>query len=479
MEHLLREACDRIENIPGQGLMIFTTYEFLIFFLIVFTLYWLIKQRAGQNLLLLAASYVFYGWVHPWYVTLLGISTLGDFFLALGIDRQRNRTRLFLTLSVLLNLGVLAFFKYMNFYVDSLAFPIDPVLANIVLPTGLSFYTLKKLAYVIDVSRGVIEPTRDLAGFALFVSFFPQINSGPIDRAQKLLPQIQLKRTWRADNFHAAWPLLVMGFFKKLVIADTVRVAVDRVFMLKTPSMLLVLTASLGFMLQILADFSAYTDLSRAIARLFGFNTSENFRTPYLSLTPTDFWNRWHITLSTWLRDYIFFPLRRRLLRAHTPAWITDALPPLVTMLASGIWHGTGWTYLTWGLFFGVIIVLYQSLGLGGGWEPSNRVTGFLAWLVMFILLVVSFAIFRSPSLGWLGQVVLGGSLIGPVDQALAALITFSIVAFYTLPLLIKTIMDRVLRPTSILFDLYHVIATVAILVYVNVSMPDFIYFQF
>ncbi|HSQ38790.1 MAG TPA: MBOAT family O-acyltransferase, partial [Anaerolineales bacterium] len=349
--------------------MALTSYDFLLFFLVVFTLYWLVRRRQWQNMLLLAASYIFYGWVHPWYALLLGLATLADYGLALGIARHRTRTRLFLTFSLLLNLGLLGFFKYYNFFSEGLVAALtnlglqaDALLVRVLLPAGLSFYILKKLAYLLDVARGDLEPTRDLLGFSLFVAFFPQITAGPIDRAQKLLPQIQSERTWKPENFYSAWPLIVMGFFKKVVIADTIRVTVDRAFSLKEPTIALLLAASLGFTLQILADFSAYTDLARGVARLLGFETSENFRSPYLALTPTDFWNRWHITLSAWLRDYIFFPLRRGVLRARWPHWLTDIVPPLLTMFISGRWHGAGWTFVVWGLFYGVLIVIYQAI---------------------------------------------------------------------------------------------------------------------
>jgi len=466
--------------------MIFTSYDFLIFFFIVFTLYWLARRREWQNILLLVASYVFYGWVHPWYAVMLALSTLADYGLALGIARDRARTRPFVILSLLLNLGVLAFFKYYNFFNDGLVnllsglgIQADALLVQILLPAGLSFYTLKKLGYVFDVSRETLEPTRNLVDFSLFVAFFPQITAGPIDRAQKLIPQIQSPRVWKAENFYSAWPLIVMGFFKKVVIADTIRVVVDRVFSLREPTILLVAAAALGFAMQILADFSAYTDLARAVARLFGFETSENFRSPYLSLTPTDFWNRWHITLSTWLRDYIFFPLRRALLRARWPGWLTDAVPPLVTMLLSGIWHGAGWTYVTWGVFYGALIVIYQFIGMGGSWKPANKVTQFLAWLVMFIFIVASFLVFRSPSLGWVYTVLTTSPLAGSLDQQAVAVVSFSMALFYASPMFIKMLMDRYLKPNSFLHDLYYVAATVAMLVYLNSSSPDFIYFQF
>lgn len=466
--------------------MIFTSYDFLIFFIIVFSLYWLARRRQWQNILLLVASYVFYAWVHPWYALLLGLTTLTDYGLGIGIARHRTRSRRYLTLSLLLNLGLLGFFKYYNFFSEDLVAALtglgiqaDALLVRVLLPAGLSFYILKKLAYLIDVSRSDLEPTRDLVGFSLFVAFFPQITAGPIDRAQKLLPQIQSDRVWKAENFYSAWPLIVMGFFKKVVIADTIRVVVDRVFSLKEPTVGLLLAASLGFTLQILADFSAYTDLARGVARLFGFDTSENFRSPYLALTPTDFWNRWHITLSTWLRDYIFFPMRRSLLRARWHHWLTAALPPLVTMFVSGLWHGAGWNFVIWGLFYGVLIVIYQAIGMGGAWKPANKFTGFAAWLVMFIFIVLSFAVFRAPTLEWLFGVFARGPLIGSLEFQAVTVVTLSMTAFYAAPLIIKMLMDRHLRADSFWHDLYYVAATVAMLAYLNSSSPDFIYFQF
>lgn len=467
--------------------MVFTSYDFLVFFFIVFMLYWLARRRQWQNLILLAASYVFYGWVHPWYAVLLGLSTLADYALALAIARARSRTRLFMILSLLLNLGVLGFFKYYNFFnenlvatLSGLGFQADGWLVRFLLPAGLSFYTLKKLAYVIDVARGTLEPTRDLVGFALFAAFFPQINSGPIDRAQKLLPQIQSSRQWSAAHFQFAWPLLVMGFFKKMVIADTLGAFVaSPTFSVREPTALMILTAGLGFTLQIYADFSAYTDIARAVARLFGFDTSENFRSPYLSLTPTDFWNRWHITLSTWLRDYIFFPLRRKLLRARVPAWLADSLPPLITMLASGFWHGAGWTFLVWGLLFGVLIVVYQALGMGGAWKPSSRLARFLAWLVMFGFIFLTFTIFRAPSLTWLVNAIRSGLLLGSVEQRAVAVFNLSMTLALAFPLLLKAVMDRSLRRNSFLHEVYYAGATVVMLLFINSASVDFVYFQF
>ena len=466
--------------------MAFTEYDFLVFFLILIAAYWLFKRRAWQNALLLLASYVFYAWVHPWNALLIGFSTLFDYFLALGIAARREHARRFLTLSLALNVGVLAFFKYFNFFAEDISGTLfrlgltpDETLIQIFLPLGLSFYTLKKIAYIIDVSRATMEPVRDPLAFALFVAFFPQLMIGPIDRAQNLVPQIQSDRAWRPEFFQRAWPLLLMGFFKKIVIADTIRSAVDRVFVLAEPAPLLTLAAALAFMIQLLADFSAYTDMSRGLAFLLGFDTPENFRAPFTAATPAQFWDRWHITLSTWLRDYLFFPLRRILLRARAPGWLSDTLPPILTMLISGIWHGAGWTYALWGGLFGVLIVIYQWLGMGGAWKPANRLQALLAWLVMISLLAFLFLIFRAPSLAWLAGALTSSPFAGSAQETVVALVTLSTGLVYGLPLLIKHEMDRRLPPTSILFDLYFTFAALGILLYVNSVAPDFIYAQF
>src|SRR4030095_13301288 len=342
---------------------------------------------------------------------------------------------LFMVIGLVLNLGVLGFFKYYNFFIEDLARVVNSLgmqscffLTRILFPAGLSFYTLKKLGYLIDVSRGTLQPTYSFIDFALYVSFFPQITSGPIDRPQKLLPQIEEQRIWKPELFYSAWPLILMGLFKKIVIANSVGPFIDRIFHLEQPTVLLAIIGALGFTLQILADFSAYTDLSRGISFLLGFETSENFKSPYLSLTPTDFWNRWHITLSTWLRDYVFFPVRRLLLsrQGQLPAWLGQFIPPFVTMLVSGIWHGAGWTYLLWGGMYGVLIPIYQAIGMGGNWKPRNRFCAFFAWLVMFSFIVFGWLLFAAPSIQWVAG-VFSNPILGSLEQQAVSLIGLSI----------------------------------------------------
>jgi alginate O-acetyltransferase complex protein AlgI len=467
--------------------MSFTSLTFAAFCAITLLVYWLVRQKQLQNIVLLAAGLVFYGWVHPWYLVLLGLSTTLDYFLAIGMARVRERKQFYLYASLVSNLGVLAFFKYFNFFNTSLAARLgqlgingDFFLLTIVLPAGLSFYSLKKLSYMLDISRGTFKPVSNFIDFSLYVSFFPQIVSGPIDRPQQLLPQIESVRRWKTGFFSSAWPLILMGFFKKVVIADTIKSMVDRVISLQQPSKLLVLAAAVGFTLQILADFSAYTDISRGVAWLFGFETSQNFRTPYLSLSPSEFWNRWHISLSNFLRDYIFFPLRRSLLRKRTlPAWLVTALPPLVTMLVSGLWHGAGWTFLIWGVYYGLLIVVYQAAGIQGDWKPTGWVRRALANLLMLSLIVFGWLIFRAPSVAWLGKVFFQFPWIGTPYDYVIFLVIVSMVIAYSLPLLVKLLIDRYFPENSWYHAVFFALLTVAVLLYTNSSNPDFIYFQF
>ena len=467
--------------------MSFTSLTFWAFFAVLFIAYWLLRERRWQNGLLLLASYVFYGWLTPWYALLLGVSTLGDFALARRMRSHADKTKTCLTLSLILNLGVLAFFKYYNFFSEDLASTAnalgiqgDFLFTRILLPAGLSFYTLKKLGYMIDVSRGTLEPTASLIDFALYVSFFPQVVAGPIDRPQKLLPQIEAARVWKAEYFYSAWHLILMGLFKKLVIANSVGTITDRIFHLEEPTMLLAVAGALGFTVQILADFSAYTDLSRGIAFLLGFETSENFKSPYLSFTPTDFWNRWHITLSFWLRDYVFFPIRRFLLgrQRQLPRWLAQVTPPLVTMLISGIWHGAGWTYFLWGGMYGILIVVYQAIGMGGNWKPGGKLQAFFAWLVMFGFIVFGWLLFAAPSLDWLAK-VFSNPIVGSLDQQAVTLLALSVTVVYSIPLIAKRLMDQSLKEDSIVHSMYYAAVTAIILIYINSSTSDFIYFQF
>ena len=460
--------------------MNFLSLDFFALFSAILVIHWSVKRVEIQNILLVVGSFVFCGWIHPAHAVILGVNTLVAYFSGLAVARSQRRKKLWFGLGLFFIVGVYIFYKYQNFFVASTDSERAFFESKILLPLGISFYTLKIISYLVDCYRQgkVIENFIDLS---LYIAFFPQLLAGPIDRASKLVPQIQKPRKWTWENFYAAWPLLVMGTFKKIVIADNIKIIVDKTFALQEPSKFLLLTGAIGFSLQILADFSGYTDISRGISHLLGFETSENFNSPYLSLTPNDFWNRWHITLSTWLRDYIFYPTRRFVLRhlKGLAPFITSTIPALLTMFISGMWHGERNTFLTWGLYYGVLIVVYQLIGIKVDWRAKGIYKPVAAWVVMFSLIVFGWMIFRAPSLDWLVNVLINQPVLGSNEAFIVGTVSLSMTLFYAIPLFIKFIIDRLPRYSQELSSLFYAVATLLIIVYSNASSPDFIYVQF
>ena len=468
--------------------MSFTSVTFFVFVAITLTIYWLARSKDMQNLVLLIASYVFYGWVSPLYAGLLAISSALDFFLSLSMGWYPNRKKAFFYFSLILNLGSLLVFKYFNFFaanittaLQRIGLPVDTFVLELLIPVGISFFTLKKISYIVDCYRGTVEPEKNFVRYANYVAFFPQIFAGPIEPHRRFLPQLAEARHWSVKFFESAWPLLVMGLFKKLVIADNIKIIVDKIYGASEPSKYLLLVGTLAFTVQILTDFSAYTDLSRGIAFLFGIKTSENFNNPYLALTPTQFWDRWHITLSDWLRDYIFFPLRRSLMRTYRNAskYVSLLIPPFVTMLVSGFCHGAGWTFIAWGGLHGLMIVLYQLLGLGGNWKPSSKLKEGLAWAVMFSLIVFSWSFFRASSFSWLFNILLNEPWLAGKHDAVAGMVGLSFTLFYATPLMGKYLLDRYFPRVDWLHGFYLAVLSLLILIYSKSGSPDFIYSQF
>ena len=298
--------------------MIFHSLEFAAFFLVTVAVYWRLP-RAAQNVLLLVASYVFYGWVHPWWPVLLLVTTVVDYWSARRIaERPHSDKKGWLWLSIFANLGLLGVYKYFDFFVVNMAaagaavgWNIPPIALRLALPAGISFYTFQSMSYTIDVYRGHAPARRSFIDVAAFVSFFPHLVAGPIMRATNLLPQIEQKRTFSAAAARDATVVIVWGLFKKLVIADNTGVIANKVFALQDPDFFVLWAGVFAFAIQIYADFSAYTDIARGVAKWYGFDLIRNFQRPYLAAGPADFWHRWNISLSTWFRDYVYFPARR------------------------------------------------------------------------------------------------------------------------------------------------------------------------
>ncbi|MBT3278266.1 MAG: MBOAT family protein [Phycisphaerales bacterium] len=386
--------------------MLFNSLEFVLFFAAVYSAYWALRRvLRAQNAMLLVASYFFYGWWDYRFLSLLLISTLVDFYAGAAMHRSNSpgRRKGLLLLSLSCNLGMLGFFKYFNFFSESavdlcrmIGFTPDAVTLNIILPVGISFYTFQTLSYTIDIYRRRLKPVDDMLDFALFVSFFPQLVAGPIERASHLLPQISKPRTIDLDQVNAGIFLLLWGFFKKMVIADTAAVIANDIFNHYTGYVGAdLLVGALAFTVQIYCDFSAYSDIARGLGKLMGFDLMVNFRLPYFALNPSDFWNRWHISLSSWLRDYLYIPLGGSR-KGPRRTYINLSL----TMLLGGLWHGASWNFILWGAFHGAILILYRFFDRSEDWKAPwsgqyNPIRILSKMALMFSLTVAGWILFR------------------------------------------------------------------------------------
>ena len=462
--------------------MIFTSLTYLVFLVVVFAAYWSLRRKTLQNLFLLVASYLFYGWIHPWFCLLIAASTVVDYFCGRAMSELPARRKTWLVISLLSNLGMLATFKYFNFFVDNviqaagvLGMTLSEPLWRVFLPVGISFYTFQTLSYTIDIYRGKLEPRRDFIDFALFVSFFPQLVAGPIERAVHFLPQIETPRRWDWERFYGAWPLLVQGYLKKMVIADNVAIYVDRIFMLNDPSLWMLFVGSIAFAVQIYGDFSGYTDIARGSARLLGFDLIRNFNAPYLAISPSDFWRRWHISFSTWIRDYLYIGLGGS--RVDTTMKFFGVV--MISMGLSGLWHGAAWNFIVWGLFHGLLVFGYHRLGMGGRWEPADWPRRITAWVVMSGFTLAGWLIFRASSMAWLLR-ALGSPRLGlSGEEGLAGLAIAALVLCYSLPLLAFLALERWAPKARPVWALAHGAALVLLVTMARLGGGDFIYFQF
>jgi alginate O-acetyltransferase complex protein AlgI len=385
--------------------MLFTSITFIVFFAIVFVLYWFVldKNLRVQNAFLLIVGYIFYGWWDWRFLSILIFSSAADFYLGRKIFYAESTaaSKRWLIFSLCINLGLLGFFKYFNFFTDSFisAFAqfgvtINASTLNIILPVGLSFYTFQSLTYTIDLYKKKMEPTNDALNYFAFVAFFPQMVAGPIERARLFLPQFFKKRFFTYSMARKGGALILMGLFKKIVIADSLSVLVDAVYNSPQsyPGFPMVI-ATLFFAIQIYCDFSGYTDIAIGTAKLLGFDLAINFRTPYFSTSLTEFWRRWHISLSTWFRDYVYIPLggnRGSVSRANVNIFITFVL--------SGFWHGAAWTFVIWGAIHGLVLIIEKTFTTKAEEVSSAFKQGF-SWLVTFCIVCFAWIFFRSNSL--------------------------------------------------------------------------------
>ena len=386
--------------------MLFNSLEFLIFLPIVIIVYYILPHKF-RWVLLLAASYYFYMAWNPKYIVLIVISTLVDYFAAIFMEKQKNKSRrkVFLFISLFANLGLLFLFKYFNFANGTLGrifnlladkpYPIGSL--SLLLPIGISFYTFQTLSYTIDVYRGSRKPEKHFGYFALFVTFFPQLVAGPIERSDRLIPQLKIKHKLNYNNTVEALLRIAWGFFKKVVIADRIAVIVNSVYNdLGSFSSIHYIIATVGFAIQIYCDFSAYSDIAIGSAKILGINLMENFKMPYFSASISEFWSRWHISLSTWFKDYLYIPLGGN--RVDKKWKVCRNL--LIVFVVSGLWHGANYTFIAWGLLHGGYLVIERLITK----NKSNSLNKFKMPLVIkqlftIILVLVSWVFFRANSI--------------------------------------------------------------------------------
>ncbi|MDR3171871.1 MAG: MBOAT family protein [Treponema sp.] len=490
--------------------MFFNSLDFALFLPIVFGLYWLGTYKTHesgrfQNILIVAASYVFYGWWDWRFLFLILLSTLTDYGIGLGLSKQEHPTKrkILLGTSILVNLLFLGFFKYYNFFIDTfmtafsfLGMKLNPQHLHIILPVGISFYTFQTMSYSIDVYKKKLEPTRDFIAFAAFVSFFPQLVAGPIERAANLLPQFYTKRVFDYDKAVDGCKQMLWGFFKKMVIADNCAIYANMIFnnYQEYSGSTLVLGA-LFFTFQIYGDFSGYSDIAIGSSRLFGINLMCNFATPYFSRDMAEFWRRWHISLSTWFRDYVYIPLGGS--RGGTLIAVRNTF---IIFMLSGLWHGANWTFVFWGFLNGVYFLpllllkknrVHIDSAAQGKLLPSGKEA--LSIMITFGLTVFGWIFFRAENIGHALRYIAGifsPSLFSIPFFAgrIRALITILLIIGFlmvewcgrTYPYAISKVHSRLFASNRFLRISFYSMVCTAIWFFSNSSEKlEFIYFQF
>jgi len=473
--------------------MLFNSLPFLLFFTAFYVFYILSKHKL-RNIVLLIGSYFFYAYWDYRFLSLILMLTIVNYIFGMRIYQNTDgkRKKYWLILSIVTNLIFLVFFKYCNFFIENienifqlLGFASNITLLHILLPLGISFYTFRILSYSIDIYRGEMLPTRRFFDFATYVAFFPLIIAGPIERAKTLLPQISSERNINSNHFYEGGWLIFYGLFKKVFIADNLAKIVAQIFITNGMNNgVLVLIGSYAFAFQIYADFSGYTDIARGISRLMGFDIMRNFRFPYLASNPSDFWRRWHISLSTWFRDYVYIPLGGN---KGTKLFVYRNL--LITMILVGFWHGASWTFIIWGLYHGILLVLYRVAKKAFSAIKINinqRVSFLISAIITFNLICLGWLIFRVESFTQLQS--MSNSLIFNFELVRGMGVRLFLLRIFGLTWLlilidsiqyIKSDMYAILKyPTLIRFAFYALMLFL-ILVYGVFGEEEFIYLRF
>jgi alginate O-acetyltransferase complex protein AlgI len=484
--------------------MIFNSLIFAVFFPVVFILYWFVTNKSLklQNLLIFVSSYIFYGWWDWRFLSLIFFSSSIDFTIGLLFNKtEKVKTRkLILAFSILINIGLLGFFKYFNFFIDSLilssaklGITMHESSLNIILPVGISFYTFQSLSYTIDVYRRKLTPTKDIISFFAFVSFFSQLVAGPIERATHLLPQFYKKRVFNSEIAKDGLRQILWGLIKKVVIADTLAIQVNHIFNTTSysdTSGILLLMGAIFFVFQIYCDFSGYSDIAIGTAKMLGFELMQNFKYPFFSRNIGEFWQRWHISLSTWFRDYVYIPLGG--------SYVSKAKQVrniLITYVLSGFWHGANWTFVIWGFLNGLFylpLILFKNqhkkhtdIVAVNTIFPSIK--EFSQMLITFFLFTFSMIFFRATNIqkafDFIKQIVTNFTFNISGLQSLIDYRSLTIVIILVLLEWIQRKKHYVLQIDDQKPALRYIIYFVAVAIFIYFgqfeSEQQFIYFQF
>ncbi|HJN13702.1 MAG: MBOAT family protein [Pirellulaceae bacterium] len=457
--------------------MLFHTWPFFLFLLVVLAVYLALRRTRLAVWWLFVASYLFYGWWNPLYLLLIFYSTLVDYFAVILMDRGRHK-KLWLWVSLVSNLSLLVFFKYSGFVTDNLnslltaaGVGVQLDAPDVLLPVGISFFTFQSMSYTIDFYRGKIPRERSFIRFATFVAFFPQLVAGPIERAKALLPQLAIHPRVTREDITDGLSLFLVGLFKKIALANYLALYVDQVYLIpdqySAPALML---ATFAFAWQIYFDFSGYTDMARGVARMMGYRLMLNFNNPYLATGLTDFWSRWHISLSTWFRDYVYIPLGGN---RHGGRIMYRNL--FLTFVISGVWHGAGWNFVVWGLLHAIGTVITHA-GERSVWYAE--LPRFLKQLLVFVFVCFTWIFFRAESLGdaWLIVNRIGSS--GWHDPAFPLLALLLVSSVWLYQFLHESRFRRLLSSSVV-----QVALAVLMILYLCISpgaaSQPFIYFQF
>ncbi len=468
--------------------MIFTEFRFLLFFGVVFGLYWLIQRNTLRKALILVSSYLFYGaWDWRFLSILIG-STLVDYYVSLKIagSQQPRVRRSWLMVSLCTNLGVLGVFKYFNFFADSasqflgwLGLPANSVTLSLVLPVGISFYTFQTLSYTLDVYFGKLAPERNLLNLACFIAFFPQLVAGPIVRAIDFLPQLQTSRRFSQVDVRACLILFLVGFFKKACVSDNLAPLVDTYF--SAPQDYTALSAWVGvlsYTVQIYCDFSGYSDMAIAVAGLLGYELCLNFDAPYFASSITAFWRRWHISLSTWLKDYLYIPLG-----GNRGGSLFTYRNLMLTMMLGGLWHGAAWTFVFWGALHGAALVAHREWARHiSPYSLLSQTAGIWGIAVTFYWVCFTWIFFRAESFATALTVVRSFVLLqSPGSQQLPVVLlgVFGVLAIVHWFFANPKWKQQLLQMPGQLFATGYGFATATLLTLMPTGYVPFIYFQF